>query len=585
MNDTENQNYYEEECKQTALENRKVSNISLFSLEHKMPNISYTWTSPNLETFRTRKTIMEHAMELKEKEHTINRVIHGLGKKGQLLKPIKITNQLALEGGLYRFERDGLWVMGQEESWQQERKQELCCGTNNDNNSSSEARTQNHMHGHSAEKVKKIQPVDCYILAHREQHKKDRLAELKNEKASTAPHEQNPQCTSKSNKISFSLSNAAKELRQKWKNLTEKEKEVYIEEARKLNKKQLIDVEYAPCHDQKKPHNNNNNNTQDNNVCSSATSTTRSSTESSSSSSSSTSNNMKLTSTSTTTTSLPIDITAIPRLLKLSIPKNRSYKRSTNQYQLTPDQIENCLQAIVSHYQQIMNTVQARGLHHDLANGGFDLLRERGRGRYDMTIPQFDQDPTFAFLNDPNAFWMPVVRKILGEPNGGVRLVHKGSFMSLPGAESQIYHQDGVHLNQRFQKPCHAVNVFIPLVDLSMKNGPTEFCLGSHYLGNEHFNKDRIETPTPLAGNPIIFDYRLGHRGLGNSSNDIRPVVYLTYSTENKCFIDSVNFSKTRWKKIGDLIEMPLSREERVNKRRERLEEVEINQAMKMFED
>ena len=175
---------------------------------------------------------------------------------------------------------------------------------------------------------------------------------------------------------------------------------------------------------------------------------------------------------------------------------------------------------------------------------------------------------------------MQVVRAILGDD---VVLIHKGSFISMPGAETQVYHQDGVHLTTQTQRPCHAINVFVPLVDLTMRNGPTEFTLGSHVLGHEDYDRDFLETPTPKAGVPLIFDYRLGHRGLGNSSQQCRPIVYCTYAraTEGKDFRDSVNFSRKRYHKLGDLIEKPLSRAERTNKRRRSMEEREEEEQLK----
>ena len=172
----------------------------------------------------------------------------------------------------------------------------------------------------------------------------------------------------------------------------------------------------------------------------------------------------------------------------------------------------------MEHYEAVMRTVKGRNLLQELEDG-FDVMRERGRGRFDMTLPCFDE-PQFDFLTDPNKTpWMPVVHAILGDD---AVLVHKGCFLSLPGAEKQVYHQDGVHLNNQTQRPCHAINVFVPLVDLHCRNGPTEFVLGSHILGQEGFDKDFTETPMPKAGTPVIFDYRLGHRGLGNSSDSPR---------------------------------------------------------------
>jgi ectoine hydroxylase-related dioxygenase (phytanoyl-CoA dioxygenase family) len=143
-------------------------------------------------------------------------------------------------------------------------------------------------------------------------------------------------------------------------------------------------------------------------------------------------------------------------------------------------------------------------------------------------------------------------------------------FLSLPGAETQEYHQDGVHLNTQYQKPCHAINVFIPLIDLTLKSGPTEFCLGSHFLGQEEYSRDFLETPLVKAGTPVIFDYRLGHKGMCNQSNECRPIVYCTYApaAEGSEFRDSVNFSRKRYHRIGDLVSQGPTREERARKRK-----------------
>ena len=61
---------------------------------------------------------------------------------------------------------------------------------------------------------------------------------------------------------------------------------------------------------------------------------------------------------------------------------------------------------------------------------------------------------------------------------------------------------------------------------------------------------------------PLVFDYRNGHRGMGNNTDEVRPVLYLTYSANGK-FTDEVNFSKRRYHKLGEMIAAPKSREER----------------------
>lgn len=256
-------------------------------------------------------------------------------------------------------------------------------------------------------------------------------------------------------------------------------------------------------------------------------------------------------------------------------------KHALERWCLNEAQMDLCYSACMEHYETVMRTVKARDLHRELEDG-FDVLRERGHGRYDMELPAFETE-SFDFLTSlTRAPWMPVVREILGED---VVLIHKGCFLSMPGAAPQEYHQDGVHLTTQTQRPCHAINVFVPLVDLNARNGPTEFCLGSHILGLEGYDRDFVEIPKPKAGTPVIFDYRLGHRGLGNSSQSCRPIVYCTYArvADGKEFRDSVNFSRKRYHKIGELSSKPASRDERRKNRKrsmDSLEELSMKQAL-----
>jgi hypothetical protein len=265
-------------------------------------------------------------------------------------------------------------------------------------------------------------------------------------------------------------------------------------------------------------------------------------------------------------------------------PKKRQPTAQANQrWCMTQEQMELCYEACLEHYESVMRTVTARDLSRELQDG-FDVLRERGRGRFDMELKAFDS-PVFDFLTDlKKAPWMPVVKTILGDD---AVVIHKGCFLSMPGAEPQEYHQDGVHLSTQTQRPCHAINVFVPLVDLHNRNGPTEFCLGSHVLGHEGYDRDFVEIPKPKAGTPVIFDYRLGHRGLGNSSQSCRPIVYCTYAraADGKQFKDSVNFSRKRYHKIGELTEKPLSREARRNKRKRSVESREQEEWKKAIEE
>lgn len=68
------------------------------------------------------------------------------------------------------------------------------------------------------------------------------------------------------------------------------------------------------------------------------------------------------------------------------------------------------------------------------------------------------------------------------------------------------------------------------------------------------------------AGQYIIFDYRLRHRGLGNKSAEARPLLYITYAKKN--FADEWNFSKKRYKNLPTIAKA-MTRDERVAKRKQ----------------
>lgn len=379
--------------------------------EYPTPVIDRVWISPDLLSFRTRKKAVEHALMLFSRDKLMDRVLYGYGDRGVELEPAKPSQEEALEAGMARFLRDGLWVVGQEEAWLPDRVFEWNTGKR--------------------------------LVAHQVLDHGDKV------------------------------------------------------------------IRNSICTDAKGPE----------------------------------------------------------QAEKLENSSNRKiYEFTASKHsRLTEFQSELCYNAALQHFDRVMYTVKARGLYSEL-DDGFDLLRERGRGRFDMELPIFDT-PEFDFMtNLETAAWMPIVNKIFNHQP--VSLVHKGIFISMPDSAAQVYHQDGVHLTTKYQKACHAINVFIPLVDLHPRNGPTEFCVGTHYLGYENYSKDLVEMPLVSTGTPIIFDYRLGHRGMANSSNECRPVLYLTYTTVENEFRDSVNFSRKRYHKIGRLLDPPLSREERALKRR-----------------
>jgi hypothetical protein len=508
--------------------------------------ISRIWTCPMNQLHKSRNKALLASDTYEKNDALIDKFLFGIGSRGQKLAfSQKPTKQQALEVGRIRFERDGLWVIGQEEDWQHQRYHEQLTlwqdqqpqleqdqqQLDDDLEDKKPAAAEDDNAAELMPPVLKEEPEvevqaevgDAGTLTFRRASKSKRaksgggVGHKKNKNRDTETHANksvsSPSRQSSSHPKSVlslveNLTFRRHRIDRKMSEDGETMEQVVVDEeirvkskhtAKKKNKKKMVKP-IAPCIN----------------------------------------------------------------------------SASAKRWRLTESQVELCYDACMEHYQQVITTIQARALHHELmSDEGFDVFRQRGRGRFDMQLPQFEEGTCvdvesnipspFSFLHSPQgASWMPVVQTLLGDH---AILIHKGCFLSLPGSETQVYHQDGVHLDNKHQKPSHAVNVFIPLVHMTRQRGPTEFCIGTHMLGYEGFQREMLDTPCGPAGLPIIFDYRLGHRGLANTSNEPRPILYLTYA-RHKSFRDKINFSNKRYRKLGELIsEPPLSREERRERR------------------
>jgi Phytanoyl-CoA dioxygenase (PhyH) len=561
--DSEDEDEEEEEISEEIrqlreLQERPVTGLAELAFAERwripIPTIHYKWISPLQQTYYTRKSAWEQAVALCRNDILMDKILTGYGANGRPVQSLKGQTQSAVfKAGKLRFERDGLWVVGQEEDWAKERFQLHSEDISN--------QVQTPEAPSTTPQPRRWTGLTYYIHQKRVAHRQQRLLELSlkpptlptvnvvTPPASTgsggadSPVSSSSEATDPESSVTqlstmvvmetpprtqppngkrtapkFTLVDAEKELRIVWKQLPGQEKLNWTAEAKKVQEE--LDRERGDIH--------------------------------------------------------PTDIaTALKptETCRKYTDLNRSRK-----WCLSDSQIKMCYDAGVEHYDQIMRTVTARDLFRELQDG-FDLLRERGKGRWDMNLPDFDL-PQYNFLNDTKKSpWMPIVKEILGKD---VVLIHKGIFLSMPGSSKQVYHQDGPHLTTQYQKPCHAINVFVPLIDLTLDNGPTEFCLGSHMLGYDELKEDFITTPTVAAGTPVIFDYRLGHRGLGNTSDTCRPILYCTYaaSADGKEFRDSVNFSRKRYHRIGDLVEKGLTRAERAAKRQLTMSEEASEQAV-----
>jgi ectoine hydroxylase-related dioxygenase (phytanoyl-CoA dioxygenase family) len=179
----------------------------------------------------------------------------------------------------------------------------------------------------------------------------------------------------------------------------------------------------------------------------------------------------------------------------------------------------------------------------------FAEVSSRCYGRLDVRYGM-DQAP----FNDARIVskppWLPLIHSLIGSD---AQLKYCGLILSMPGSIDQPYHGDGIHLfGNELQCPIHAVNVFIPLCDISRELGPTEFIPGSHLLSNAAILNDavsraegfsRLSSVAPLLseGSVMLYDFRTIHRGTGNThQSQCRHMFYMLYA--KPWFSETINF-------------------------------------------
>ena len=176
----------------------------------------------------------------------------------------------------------------------------------------------------------------------------------------------------------------------------------------------------------------------------------------------------------------------------------------------------------------------------EVRQGEHPLVMGRNKGRFDVVMPSLASE-RFEWLHR-RAPWLSCVRQLVGED---AVVLFMGVIWTEPGAEQGGWHADGCRLFSRHSRgaalpplPAHCVNVFVPLVDVTpeARNGPTEFVPGTHADGARWWRRWwwwPRRPPAPVkayarAGDALIFDVRVLHRGLANESGTPRPVLYAT---------------------------------------------------------
>ena len=147
--------------------------------------------------------------------------------------------------------------------------------------------------------------------------------------------------------------------------------------------------------------------------------------------------------------------------------------------------------------------------HDDASNGriysmgcgiknGYKEIVMRGPGRFEMTFGCLDEPKSHK--NKKCHTLLGHIRKHVTESKDSVLhrllsqlfkgeehyLCNMSIVISVPGAAEQSWHADGGHVDLTKHLSCHCLNVFIPLVDVPLSLGPTQFKPGKY---NSIFSK------------------------------------------------------------------------------------------------
>jgi ectoine hydroxylase-related dioxygenase (phytanoyl-CoA dioxygenase family) len=206
--------------------------------------------------------------------------------------------------------------------------------------------------------------------------------------------------------------------------------------------------------------------------------------------------------------------------------------------------------------ERIEAILNAMRKNHSHVNVGTDVfaykeIGSRGKYRFDALFDKEreEEDALFRFAKS-EAPWVHPVKEILRDDEDidiNISIV-----WTEPNCLDQEWHCDGAHrgdqetydeqtgaLVKAHAKP-YAVCVFMTLVDLDDTVGYTEFWPTSHKnagllgFGPAALSLGGVQSnQNAKAGDWVMYDYRLMHRGIGNKSKDVRrPILQFLYAID-----------------------------------------------------
>ena len=243
-----------------------------------------------------------------------------------------------------------------------------------------------------------------------------------------------------------------------------------------------------------------------------------------------------------------------------------------------PTLVNQVVASLDSNYEACMSLLTAQtGLTAD-DSFGYRQMVHRSSGRYDMLLEEgvaprplprelrhavLGADDRATSVDDATgditskgagaegAQWRrQVLRRLLGVD---YKVEFTAALLARNGCALQDPHADGAHPRETASAstsdgasaplllPPHALQLFLPLCEMDVAAGPTEFWPTSHRPEFAPFASLLPSLPLEATpGDAILFDFRVVHRGTVNVARQWRPILYQSCTTS--WFQDDFNF-------------------------------------------
>ncbi|MCS5710821.1 phytanoyl-CoA dioxygenase family protein [Candidatus Berkiella aquae] len=160
-----------------------------------------------------------------------------------------------------------------------------------------------------------------------------------------------------------------------------------------------------------------------------------------------------------------------------------------------------------------------------------DLVLQAGPGRFD-TRYQLNK----GIFADSHFQHNPIIEKLIQKVLHSRYTNYTGVVFAAPGSGDQYWHRDTDNIadsdidgTQLVRMDDFYFTVLIPLVNMNKENGTTEFMLTTHRKTMEEYPLAKTAQFDLKAGDVIIFNGKINHRGRANLSQSPRPVLYNVY--------------------------------------------------------